>query len=297
MIKLLRFHIKRLKQDFPGLCLSDIFDNSNQKPEWNSAKIENSEIFKQYSSKGVVEILNFLVEGDEDQAKMSEEIIQHAKINSGLLGNFEYHSKRKELIDRILSSNSIFIFGGSVVTLFNSLKFWELEQTLSEALMRGANFYTVSAGSIILCKKIITYSEFIKNNEKVKHFDFFDNGCGIVTKIKLFPHCRDRVQTDDPDNLSYLAHRFEGRVCVGLNEESFLLLDTQKSDSGKIYPRFTSVGKKDGVYVFEPSGKKMRLDYGEQIVVPGTLIWEERNKKTSSNTSQTKGYEGESFWA
>jgi hypothetical protein len=87
---------------------------------------------------------------------------------------------------------------------------------------------------------------------------------------------------------------------VGLNEESFLLLDTEQASDGRLYPRFTSVGEKDGVYVFDPSGQKIRVDYGGEVIVPGTRIWEEHYRNDTQRflgIPCAKKYEGETLWA
>ena len=81
----------------------------------------------------------------------------------------------------------------------------------------------------------------------------------MVRNLQIFPHCDDRIQVDDPHNLAYLAHRFGEQVCVGLNEGSFLLLDQMEATKAR------SLGKKDGVYVFDRSGHKKRYDMGEEL--------------------------------
>jgi hypothetical protein len=68
----------------------------------------------------------------------------------------------------------------------------------------------------------------------------------------------DRIHTDDPDNLAYLARRFSAQLCAGLNEESFLLVDFAAGVA-------RSVGKGDGVYVFGRDGVKRRYDAGEVV--------------------------------
>lgn len=297
LIELLRKHTRMVKQQFRYISLADILSYSIQDEEWQIPQMDDRQLLKHYSCEEIQKTLSFLIGGDDLQTKISQEIQEYAKIKSGVVGNPAYQKRRKELIDRILSSNSIFIFGGYVSWLYYSLKFWDLEHALSEALMRGANFYTVSAGSIVLCQKIIVYNDFLKSEgERKRNFEFFDNGLGLVTKIKLFPHCRDRIHTDDPDNLAYLAHRFQGRVCVGLNEESFLLLDAHYGPNGRLYPRFTSLGEKDAVYVFDPSGQKVKVYKGDQIMVPGTQIWEERNKAQGGPDKRAL-YEGETLWS
>lgn len=297
LVNLLQHHSRALKKDIPGISLSEVLSYPSADEDWRVTQMTDGEVLQHYSCQEIQKTLAYLIGGDALQGKISREIQDCAKIRSGVLGNPDYQKRRKELIDRILSANSIFIFGGEVASLYYSLKFWDLDQALSEALMRGTNFYTVSAGTIIFGEKIIVYGETTEESgARNRYFEFFDNGFGLVTKIRLFPHCRDRIQTDDPDNLSFLAYRFQGRICVGLNEDSFLLLDTHQGPDGRLYPRFTSMGQKDGVYAFESSGRKVRYDFGEQLLVPGTLIWEQEQAESHWAKRKTLSSPGQTLW-
>ena len=71
-----------------------------------------------------------------------------------------------------------------------------------------------------LGERIIVYDQYAG-----REFQLWERGLGLVRGIQLFPHCMERIQTDDPDNLAYLARRFRHRVSVGLNAQSFLLAD------------------------------------------------------------------------
>lgn len=152
--------------------------------------------------------------------------------------------------------------------LYNRLNFYKLKEAFVEALRRGTNFYTISAGSGVLCNRIILYDDYGKDRHVARDFEFFDNGFGIVTKIQVFPHAMERIKTEDADNLAYLAHRFQSSCCVGMNEESFLLLETYLDVAGLPRERFVSVGEKDAVYVFDRLGRKSRKDKGEELVLP-----------------------------
>ena len=119
----------------------------------------------------------------------------------------------------------------------------------------------------MLCRSIVLYDDFADDRRVNRDFEFFDNGFGIVSKVQIFPHCRDRIKTDDPDNLAYLANRFRSACCVGLNEESYLLLETVEDANGKPVERFVSVGEKDGAYVFDGKGYKIVKQMGEELTV------------------------------
>jgi len=187
-----------------------------------------------------------------------------------LQNNPTWKAMRAELEENIRNSNSIFIFGGHTAVLHNRLNFFRLQRAFRRALSEGTNFYTISAGSIVLCSKIILYDDAARHEGRPpREYEFFDNGFGLVSKLILFPHCRDRIAMDDPDNLAYLAQRFRGALCVGLDEESFLLLDTYRKGKQE-YERFASVGPHDGVYLFDASGEKVIMQAGHELILPGT---------------------------
>jgi hypothetical protein len=110
---------------------------------------------------------------------------------------------------------------------------------------------------MVLGERIIVYDDFAPER---RDFQLFDRGLGLVQKFQLFPHCMDRIQTDDPSNLAYLARRFRYHSCVGLNERSFLQMELSPW-------RALSWGKGDGVYVFNEEGQKLRYDFGADILL------------------------------
>ena len=118
----------------------------------------------------------------------------------------------------------------------------------------------MSAGSLLLCERMIVYDDYNPDHAR-REFRLHDRGLGLVGGLQIMPHCMDRIQTEDPDNLAYLARSFSSQICVGLNEESFLLVDLAA-------PSATSVGIHDGVYVFGRSGVKLCFRAGEAIPLP-----------------------------
>lgn len=160
---------------------------------------------------------------------------------------------RARLAARILRANCVLLFGGNLDALLDSLRFFRLRDVLFEALRRGASLVGTSAGAMVLGERIIVYDQYAG-----REFQLWDRGLGLVRGVQLFPHCMERIQTDDPENLAYLARRFRHRVSVGLNQRSFLRVDLATGE-------MTSTGAGDGVYVFGPSGEKRRRDLGDRI--------------------------------
>jgi peptidase E len=168
-----------------------------------------------------------------------------------------WRAARERLESRILSASSIVLFGGRLDLLLDALRFFRLREPMAEALRRGALFVAMSAGAMVLCERVIVYDD---HAETRRDFQLYDRGLSLVRDLQLFPHCMERIQTDDPDNLAYLARRFRHHVCVGLNERSFLLFELAAR-------RATSQGTEDGVYVFDPEGRKICYRAGADIPV------------------------------
>jgi peptidase E len=180
---------------------------------------------------------------------------QRAFDDAGVMYNVMWREARERLERRILSSNSILLFGGRLDLLLDALRFFRLRDAMVESLRRGAQFVAMSAGAMVLCERVIVYDDMAETR---RDFQLYDRGLELVRDIQLFPHCMERIQTDDPDNLAYLARRFRHHVCVGLNQRSFLLLEMSPR-------RAISKGDEDGVYVFGPDGDKLCYRAGQAI--------------------------------
>ncbi len=221
------------------------------------AILSGAELLDRAFSRELVRALDALVENDQRMLATLDEAEEQVHARTGIRLDPEWQRARATLEERLLEADAILIFGGSPAALLGSFQFFDLRSAVLESLRRGALICAVSAGALLLCDRMIIYDNFNPDQEQ-REFRLFDRGLGLVGGLQVMPHCMDRIQTDDPDNLAYLARRFSTHVCVGLNEESFLLVDLAE-------PRGTSVGLHDGVYVFGPAGLKTRYDAGEAI--------------------------------
>ncbi|HSN98430.1 MAG TPA: Type 1 glutamine amidotransferase-like domain-containing protein [Candidatus Nanopelagicales bacterium] len=192
---------------------------------------------------------------DDHLFQLLGEIERRALDAAGLAYHPAWRAARERLEHRILTASSILLFGGRLDLLLDALRFFRLRDPLAEALRRGAQLVAMSAGAMVLCQRVIVYDDFA---ETPRDFQLYDRGLELVRDLQLFPHCMERIQTDDPDNLAYLARRFRNQVCVGLNQRSFLLMEPSP-------PRATSWGTDDAVVVFGPDGAKHGYRAGEQV--------------------------------
>jgi hypothetical protein len=183
---------------------------------------------------------------DDHLVTLLRDVEQRTFDDAGIAYDPAWRITRARLEERILSANTVVIFGGRLDLLLDALRFFRLRDVLAEALRRGTQIVAMSAGAMVLCERVIVYDDLATTP---RDFQLYDRGLGLVRELQLFPHCMERIQTDDPDNLAYLARRFRHHVCVGLNQRSFLLLEYAPA-------RATSVGTADGVYVFDQGGQK-----------------------------------------
>jgi peptidase E len=259
LVSLLKEQNQLLKKSFPESTLAAVLGYPAAAMRRDLPSLSPRQLQFHFCAQDVQQTMESIVANDAKMVDICNEIDLYFVASSGVSQNPTYRELKRKLEERILSSNSIFLFGGHVAVLYNRLNFFKLKGALVEALNRGTNFYAVSAGTGVLCNSIILYDDFADDRHVARDFEFFDNGFGIETRIQVFPHCMDRIKTDDPDNLAYLAHRFQSGACVGLNQESYLLREQD---------RYTSVGERDGVYVFDRQGRKSVKRHGEALELP-----------------------------
>ncbi len=270
LVALLREQQKMLRQTFPETSLGKALRYPVQSMRKDLATLAPRELQHHYWCQDIQETMNAIIANDAKMVDICNELDLSFQAASGVMQNPTYLETKKRLEERILSAASIFIFGGYVAVLYNRLNFFKLKGAFVEALRRGTNFYTVSAGTGVLCNSIILYDDYGLDRHVASDFEFFDNGFGMVTKVQFFPHCMDRIKTEDADNLAYLAHRFRSSCCVGLNQESYLLAETVATRDGSLRERFTSMGEKDSVYIFDAMGRKILKKQGEELDLDGT---------------------------
>lgn len=280
LIRILQNQLALLRESFPGISLAQVLEYDISAGQAELSRFNPWQLLWHYACQDIQASLDKLRAHDEQMLGICHEIDAAFVQSSGLNRHPLYLQLRQALCERILSSNSIFIFGGHVAVLFNRLNFFNLKDVFLEALSRGTNFYTVSAGSLCLCQYMVVFDE--ESNEwtrtsRMYDFELFDKGFGLVSKIQLFPHCKDYIAMEDPDTIAYTAARFNQSQCVGLDMNSFLLMETYQHE-GREYERFSSVGPDEGLYLLQPTGKVEVKHYGEELALPGTLPWEQRAK-------------------
>lgn len=251
----MRRAFEHLKLFQPQTSLSEVLGKTTLKGHKIPGRFRGVELLSDFLVEDLGDTVSQLVENDHRLTRLITDLDQQFREGVGLTYHPLWQEMRARLEQTLLNSSTVLIFGGNLEELHRSLSFFDMRAAFVEALRRGTTFITVSAGSLIMCERIIVFDDFASGKE----FQLFDRGFGMVRNLQVFPHCDDRIQVDDSNNLAYLAHRFGEQRCVGLNEGSFLLLDQDEEGKAR------SLGKEDGVYVFDRSGHKERYDYGEEL--------------------------------
>ncbi len=214
------------------------------------------------------EDLNVMIEEDRALYAECRRIENQFFESSGIERSGLYLEQRAEMEGRILSSASIFIFGGRVYVLNNRLRFYRLAEVFERALAQGTNTYGVSAGSI--CQT----DDFALNFEKQFKGGFLraeDHGMGLVRGIWIFTHANDYryIVRADESMLSMFAIRHFPQIVVGLSRNSILRVRKYRDDAKREFMRYVSYGT-DPVLVFGVRGRATKLAEGDEIVIEGT---------------------------
>lgn len=265
-----------LKSYFPDLALHDVLNFGLDDSGEQYSQMTPAEAEKLFFCQQVQNTLQNIILYDQNMIRVVSEIDEHFVKHSGIRKNKAYQNLQRILFQRILSANSIFVFGGDIAILINRIRFFDLRDVLIEALNRGTNFFTVGAGSKIFCDKIFLFGESVHPGEKKERLEFFDNGLEIIKNIQILPQPVSQVDFEDRDTLSYIAHRFNSHTCVTLDQESYLYIDNeihvreQSSPKKEKYvasqeQRYIAVGETDYLYVFTKEGLIQKKRSGEEI--------------------------------
>lgn len=276
LIRIFQNQLSLLRQTFPHISLAQVLAYKIEPGRQSLSDYNPWETLYHYACQDIQASIEKLREHDQQMLKVCHEIDDAFFESSQVMQHPIYHQIREELKRRIASASSIFIFGGHIAVLYNRLNFFRLREAFRQALDNGTNFYTVSAGSMTLCDYLVVFDEDSKEwsgSGRMHDFELFDRGFGLVTKVQLFPHCKDYIEMEDPDTVAYTAARFNRSQCVGLDQRSFLSMETYQ-EKGREYERFLSVGQDEGLYLFGMDGKIQTKHYGDELVLPGTRAWE-----------------------
>lgn len=285
--------VSSLQETYKHFCLYDFYYLQDHKddPDFFTVDLSGEEKEKKLSElsnllrsakglstcKELRDTFDHIIYKDNELFSMCRHVELYYLWKSGVQKSSFYKEQREELGKRIMSSATIFIFGGRVFVLTNRLRFYRLEKFFKDAVKKGTNLYGISAGSICQTEKF--FLTFERYSAKA-HSSASDYGMGLVHNIWIFPHAEDLsyIRELHRDKLSFFTLRHRPGVAVGLTEKSVLLCEKYKDPfDGKIYKRYTSVGE-EPVLVFGERGKRCDLYKYDQIILEGTKFYKGKNQ-------------------
>ena len=282
----------KLKSKYPTLALYDFYNFYNYKDKIDilldsknkeiEAKLKDVNKLARSSidtdiCKTIKETLDHLVYKDDEIFSTCQHVEEFFLEKSGVTNSSFYKEQREALKERILSSASVFIFGGRVYVLVNRLRFYQLNEYFKQAMKMGTNIYGISAGAICQTDRFsLNFEEFSAGG----YLRAADKGMGLVKNLWIFPHANDYnyIMETNKDILSFFALRCEGGAVIGLSEKSVLLCEKYKDPiDGNIYKRYSSVGE-DPVLVFGQKGIICKMNKSDQLFTDGTKFYTNRNQ-------------------
>ncbi|MCC7429395.1 esterase family protein [bacterium] len=255
--------IRLLRKFYPKITLSEILSFNLDKKE-NLATPDEME--KGFFCSQVQNTLENIIAYDEKMVRTVNEIDEHFFDYSKVKENEVYKNKRKILIERILTANSIFIFDGNISVLMNRLRFFDLRDAFIEALNRGTNFFTVGAGAEILCDKMILYNEHLATKLNTEHLEFYDNGFEIIKNIQLLPETIQKMNLKNPDVLVNISNRFSTHTCLSLEKNAYLYIENKiDEEANSSEQKYVAFGETDYLYIFQKDGTLTKKRAGEEL--------------------------------
>jgi len=222
--------------------------------------------------KELKENLDHLIYKDAEIFNLIESIEKFFLEKSGVENSLLYKEQRDELAHRILTSATIFLFGGRVYVIVNRLRFYQLAEVFKKALDNGTNLYGISAGTLAMTDKFgLSFEKKVPGG----YLRAADHGMGLVKNLWVYPHADDYnyIRETQRDELSFFALRHRQGTVIGLNEKSVLLCEEYFDEGDNTrYKRYVSVGE-DPVLVFGEKGIRVELNYMDQILLNGSKFY------------------------
>ena len=165
--------------------------------------------------------------------------------------------------------DAVLIAGGHVGVLRNRLFFFGLDVLLLRALAAGTGLMAWSAGAMSLMDRIVLFYD--DPPEGKGHAEMFDSGLDIVRGLRLFPHARQRLRTQDPARMARLVNRLSPAAVIGMQAGAWLEHTAQggwvdRSDPGTCWTWDADGNRCElpAELPFEPP----RTEVGERMVTP-----------------------------
>ena len=220
-------YLAEIRERFSNMQMYELFISAHQEPwEGQLAHLEDNRL----KNIGLVHdgylksLFDALKENDREFFGTWEHCTNKFFEDSGIWQSGTYHDYRNSLGDQILSSASVFFWGGQWNVMQDCLSFFQLKPFMQEAYRRGTNFYGMSAGVIVLSDEIYMIGERTSPNG----YQYpYGKGLGLLDKTYAYSHIYDSgfIRSEDYDTISSTALRHSPCPTIGLTRNSTALIE------------------------------------------------------------------------
>ncbi|MBI2571225.1 MAG: Type 1 glutamine amidotransferase-like domain-containing protein [Candidatus Schekmanbacteria bacterium] len=217
-------------------------------------------------------LLDHLVYTDRSVFYAIEQLESYFLSESGVRMSGVWQAQRANLVDRLRTCATVFIFGGRVYVLANRLRFYDLAPAFAEAVRRGTNIFGISAGTLVQTDRFSLAFAGLSADADLVAADF---GMGLVSGLRVLPHAEDFrfVREAERDVLSFFALRQPDAAAIGLSQRSVLMCERYYTQgAGQPATRYVSAGE-EPVLVFGPRGRCFKLRCGDELALPGAEFY------------------------
>lgn len=249
--------IEKILSRYPEMTLFEIVNASKHSPSnYDLSSYLLGECEK------ASDLMTTIINSDRLVLKLCDEIENDFILHSGVSRNTLYQEQKYLLEERINSASSVFITGGNPSILNNRIRFYQLKNNFHQSYNQGTSFFGISSGSLLLTDRI-SYAF-----EKIGcPLEAYDRGTGLIENLIIFPHADDYnyISSVHNNNLSFYALRHLGKVCIGLNQYSFLQINTYlDEETNTIKTHYVSMGE-DPMIIFCKKGNRIELKKENQL--------------------------------
>lgn len=117
--------------------------------------------------------------------------------------------EREAVRAELAGCEGLLVAGGHVGVLRNRCFFFDIGPVLNQRPL-----YAWSAGAMLMTERVLLYHDRTAYGPGTA--EFLDHGFGLLRNTVFLPHARERLDLDNPLNLTVLAHRLMPRRVIGL---------------------------------------------------------------------------------
>jgi hypothetical protein len=133
---------------------------------------------------------------------------------------------------------ALVIAGGHVAVLLNRLKLFG-----GRTLVDHRPIVAWSAGAMAVSEVVVLFHDSPPQGAGIAQV--FDTGLGLCKGVVALPSPRQRLRTDDPENVSFFARRFAPSACVALGDGALVSCNDGKFEGAVSTFRLDASGRVD----------------------------------------------------